>query len=52
MPPTLLRIEMRAAGVSDCFPKPFPMDGLRHSVKDALESAAETRRMRQRGARC
>jgi len=43
---------LRAAGVADCFHKPFAMDGLRRSVRHALESAAERRRIRQRGAKC
>jgi len=49
--PETLR-DLRAAGVADCFPKPFPMDGLRRSVRRALETAAEMRRLRPRGARC
>ena len=32
-----------AAGVADCFPKPFPIDMLRRSVRRALEAAAEKR---------
>ena len=44
--------DLRDAGVAECFPKPFAMDGLRRSVKHALETTAETRRMRQRGTRC
>ena len=43
---------LRAAGVADCFHKPFAMDGLRRSVRHALESAAERRRIRKRGAKC
>lgn len=43
---------LRAAGVADCFHKPFAMDGLRRSVRQALESAAERRRIRKRGAQC
>jgi DNA-binding NtrC family response regulator len=44
--------DLRAAGVADCFPKPFAMDGLRRSVQHAIQTAAETRRLRQRGAQC
>jgi len=44
--------DLRAAGVVDTFSKPFAMDGLRRSVRSALETAAETRRVRQRGTRC
>ncbi len=44
--------ELGAAGVADCFPKPFAMDGLRRSVRRALETATETRRLRKRGTRC
>jgi DNA-binding NtrC family response regulator len=43
---------LRDAGVADCFHKPFAMDGLRRSVRQALESAAERRRIRKRGAKC
>ena len=32
--------DLRQAGVADCFPKPFPIDMLRRSVRRALESAA------------
>src|SRR4030095_12284996 len=39
---------LRAAGVADCFQKPFLMDGLRRSVRQALDRAAERRRMRKR----
>ena len=49
--PEALR-DLRAAGVADCFPKPFPIDSLRRSVRRALEGAAERRRLRKRGARC
>ena len=37
---------MRSAGVVECFPKPFAMDGLRRSVARAIESRAEARRRR------
>jgi DNA-binding NtrC family response regulator len=48
--PEVLR-DLRAAGVADCFPKPFPMDGLRRSVQRAI-AAAETRRPRRRSQAC
>ena len=41
---------LRQAGVADCFSKPFPMDGLRRSVRHALESSAGRKRLRGRGA--
>lgn len=47
--PETLR-ELRRAGVADCFPKPFPIDMLRRSVRRALESGAELKRGRKRGA--
>jgi len=31
--------EIQSAGVCDCFPKPFPIDTLRRSVRRALEAA-------------
>ncbi len=37
--PETLR-ELKAAGVVECFPKPFPMDQLRRSVHRALDGAA------------
>jgi DNA-binding NtrC family response regulator len=40
--------ELRRAGVSDCFPKPFPIDMLRRSVHRALEAADERRRSQRR----
>jgi DNA-binding NtrC family response regulator len=43
---------LRAAGVTDCFPKPFAIDGLRRSVKRAIETVADARRMRRRRSRC
>jgi DNA-binding NtrC family response regulator len=49
--PETLR-DLKGAGVAECFPKPFAMDGLRRSVRRALETSAETRRLRRRGARC
>ena len=36
--PDLHRL-LRRAGVADCFSKPFPIDGLRRSVRRALEQA-------------
>jgi DNA-binding NtrC family response regulator len=42
---------LRAAGVTDCFHKPFPIDHLRLSVRRALESAAERRRLRTRSGK-
>jgi len=44
--------ELRSVGVADCFPKPFPMDMLRRSVRRALEASAESRsgRVRRRKA--
>src|SRR5437762_334625 len=41
--PEVLR-DLEKAGVSQCFPKPFPIDGLRRSVRHALETAARRRR--------
>jgi len=49
--PETLR-DLKAAGVAECFPKPFGMDGLRRSVRRALETSVETRRIRKRDARC
>jgi DNA-binding NtrC family response regulator len=43
--PEVLR-DLQKAGVSQCFPKPFPIDGLRRSVRQALETA-ERRRVRR-----
>jgi DNA-binding NtrC family response regulator len=42
---------MRSAGVVECFPKPFAMDGLRRSVARAIEARAEARRRRTRSSR-
>jgi DNA-binding NtrC family response regulator len=42
---------MRSAGVVECFPKPFAMDGLRRSVARAIEARAEARRRRTRSPR-
>jgi DNA-binding NtrC family response regulator len=43
--PEVLR-DLEKAGVSQCFPKPFPIDGLRRSVRQALETAERRRRRR------
>jgi DNA-binding NtrC family response regulator len=42
---------MRSAGVVECFPKPFAMDGLRRSVARAIEARAESQRRRARSSR-
>ncbi len=42
--------ELMRAGVAECFPKPFPIDMLRRSVRRALEAPVEVRRPRRRGA--
>jgi DNA-binding NtrC family response regulator len=42
--------DLERAGVAHCFPKPFPIDGLRRSVRQALESAERRRRPRARSA--
>ena len=36
--------EMRRVGVADCFPKPFPLEMLRRSVRRALERSDGRRR--------
>ncbi len=36
--------EMRRAGVADCFPKPFPLEMLRRSVRRALDQSDGRRR--------
>ena len=46
--PEALR-DLRGAGVADCFPKPFPIDMLRRSVRRALDSAGEKKRPVKRG---
>jgi len=38
--PETLR-ELAAAGVSECFSKPFAMDALRHAVRRSLQRAAD-----------
>ena len=40
--PEVLR-DLERAGVAHCFPKPFPLDALRRSVHQALESASRRR---------
>jgi DNA-binding NtrC family response regulator len=35
--------ELRAAGVAECFSKPFPVDALRRAVRDALDAASRRR---------
>jgi len=47
--PELLK-DARHAGVADCFPKPFPIDSLRRSVRRALEAAQQRPRRRARSA--
>jgi DNA-binding NtrC family response regulator len=42
--------DLKLAGVADCFPKPFPIDTLRRSVRRALEAAAHNRRRRRSGS--
>jgi DNA-binding NtrC family response regulator len=41
---------LAAAGVSECFPKPFPMDALRRSVREAIDRAGRRRAPRLRRA--
>ena len=36
--------EMRRVGVADCFPKPFPLEMLRRSVRHALDQSDGRRR--------
>ena len=47
--PETLR-DLRSAGVADCFPKPFPMDALRRSVRQAIDRAARRSAPRLRRA--
>jgi DNA-binding NtrC family response regulator len=44
--------EARGAGVADCFTKPFPIDRLRRSVRDALVAAARRVGQRRRKPAC
>lgn len=39
--------QIRRAGVADCFPKPFPVDMLRRSVRAALDARSGRRRARK-----
>lgn len=41
--------ELRRLGVADCFPKPFPIDMLRRSVRRALDATGDRRRRRTNG---
>ncbi len=47
--PETLR-DLAAAGVVECFPKPFPMDQLRRAVHRALDGAARSARAAEAGA--
>jgi DNA-binding NtrC family response regulator len=49
--PEVLR-DLEKAGVAHCFPKPFPLDGLRRSVRQALETVGRRRKHRARSASC
>jgi DNA-binding NtrC family response regulator len=40
--------QLAAAGVSECFPKPFAMDALRRSVRRSLQRATDLREARPR----
>ena len=44
--------DLRRAGVSECFPKPFPIDMLRRSVRRALDEVEERKPSRQRSRPC
>lgn len=44
--------DLRKVGVADCFPKPFPMDMLRRSVRRALRTTSEPRLPGKRSASC
>jgi DNA-binding NtrC family response regulator len=46
--PETLR-DLHRAGVAECFPKPFPIDMLRRSVRRALDHAVGPKRTRKRG---
>jgi DNA-binding NtrC family response regulator len=43
--------QAREAGVTECFSKPFAMDGLRRAVARSLEASTEARK-RKRSPRC
>ena len=45
--PEVLR-GLAAAGVLECFPKPFAMDALRHAVRRSLQRAVDLRDVRPR----
>jgi DNA-binding NtrC family response regulator len=45
--PETLR-SLAAAGVFECFPKPFAMDALRHAVRRSLQRSADRRDVRPR----
>jgi DNA-binding NtrC family response regulator len=36
--------DLRRAGVAECFPKPFPVDMLRHAVRRAIDAAVDATR--------
>lgn len=44
--------DLAGIGVVDCFPKPFPMDVLRRSVRRALAVASEAPAARRRKSSC
>jgi DNA-binding NtrC family response regulator len=44
--------DLAGVGVADCFPKPFPMDVLRRSVRKALAAAKGTRTPRRGKTSC
>jgi DNA-binding NtrC family response regulator len=44
--------DLKSAGVADCFPKPFPIEMLRRSVRRALDSAAERKPRAKGGKPC
>lgn len=44
--------DLAGVGVTDCFPKPFPMDVLRRSVRRALDRVAVARPSRRRRTSC
>jgi DNA-binding NtrC family response regulator len=44
--------DLAGIGVVDCFPKPFPMDVLRRSVRRALAVASEAPAPRRRKSSC
>ena len=44
--------DLAKAGVADCFPKPFAIDGLRRSVRQALQASEARRRRRARSVAC